>query len=87
MKNKNNLHTKNIFFYENVDLSGLSAGSREAMITHIIEGMIPDPELIATLRLVDAGKIDLQEFVKREVGRIDTKRQEATNKAGEHTHE
>jgi len=70
---KNNSDKGSSDIYEGVDLSGLSQGSRDAMVTHILEGMIPDPELIATLRLVDAGKIDLEEFMRREHARIEAK--------------
>ena len=64
--------------YGGVDLSGLSQASRDAMVTHIIDGIIPDPELIATLRLVDAGEIDIEEFTRREQARIEAKYSEKT---------
>jgi hypothetical protein len=56
--------------YAGIDLTGLSAASREAIVTHVLEDMIPDSEMIAHLREVDAGKIDLDMFVKKELDRI-----------------
>ncbi len=74
--------SQDVFFYEGVDLSGLSVGSRDAMVTHIIEGKIPDPEFIAALRLVDAGEIGLEELIRRELVRIEAKYPEEINNPG-----
>ena len=59
--------------YEGVDLSGLCESTRQAMITHILEGMIPPKEMLDNWRLYDAGKIDRETLLARENARIDAK--------------
>ena len=56
--------------YAGIDLTGLNVGSRDAIVTHVLEGMIPDQEMIEHLRELDEGKIDLDTFVEKELQRI-----------------
>jgi hypothetical protein len=49
--------------------AGLNATSRKALASLRLEGIVPSAESLADMKLVDAGKMSIQEFRSRSLAR------------------
>ncbi len=53
-----------------INLDGLSEVAKRAVISNLLEGIIPDDALLEDLRQVDRGELTLQEFKEKGITRI-----------------
>jgi hypothetical protein len=55
--------------FDSIDAKTLSENTQRALASLALEGIAPSPQLLADLKLVDAGQLTEDEFLARAIAR------------------